>query len=59
VEQLVDLAQKAARSGRAYSSVGNALEGAKAGAETNDLIVVLGSIFVAAEALSTAGSVKR
>jgi folylpolyglutamate synthase/dihydropteroate synthase len=53
------LAQKAARSGRAYASVANALEGAKAGAETNDLIVVLGSIFVAAEALSTAGSVKR
>ena len=59
VEQLVDLAQKAARSGRAYASVANALEGAKASAETNDLIVVLGSIFVAAEALSTAGSVKR
>ncbi|MBV42177.1 MAG: tetrahydrofolate synthase [Crocinitomicaceae bacterium] len=58
VERLVDSAQKADRSGASYASVASALEGARASAQANDLIVVLGSIFVAAEALSTAESVK-
>ena len=58
VEQLIESALTADRSGADYASVASALEGARASAQANDLIVVLGSIFVAAEALSAAESIK-
>tara|TARA_B100000768_G_scaffold181170_1_gene203159 strand:- start:2035 stop:3255 length:1221 start_codon:yes stop_codon:yes gene_type:complete len=52
VENLIIAAAKAGRIGKSYDSVAGALEGAKSEAANNDLVVVLGSIFVAAEALA-------
>ena len=54
VDALVDEAKKAEREGKAYHSVSSALAGAESDAASDDLIVVLGSIFVAAEVLARA-----
>jgi dihydrofolate synthase / folylpolyglutamate synthase len=49
--QLLNQAQELGLKGKAYSSVKNALKAAKRNAKPDDLIVVLGSIFVVAEIL--------
>ena len=53
VEELMVGAAKAGRTGKVYESVARAVLGAQSQAAPSDLIVVLGSIFVAAEALRT------
>jgi dihydrofolate synthase/folylpolyglutamate synthase len=53
VEELTAAAAKAGRVGKPYETVARAVLGAQSQAAPSDLIVVLGSIFVAAEALRT------
>jgi dihydrofolate synthase/folylpolyglutamate synthase len=53
VEELTAAAAKAGRAGKPYETVAHAVLGAQSQAAPSDLIVVLGSIFVAAEALRT------
>jgi dihydrofolate synthase / folylpolyglutamate synthase len=50
-EMLRQQAAKQGLQGRAYSSVRNALKAAKRAAKTNDLILVIGSIFVVGEVI--------
>lgn len=52
--QLHEKAQEVGLNGSAYDSVAEALNAATKEADANDLVVVLGSIFIAAEALQTA-----
>lgn len=53
VEELTAAAAEAGRAGKPYETVARAVLGAQSQAAPSDLIVVLGSIFVAAEALRT------
>ena len=53
VDELTAAAAKAGRAGKPYETVAHAVLGAQSQAAPSDLIVVLGSIFVAAEALRT------